>query len=535
MLNKFIICFKNTLLLASVLSTVALSSCRDDETEPIDTGLPTVAITPSVISDIVWNTVTLKVEATDNIALKSIELRIDGTSVGTATTSPYEFSWDTQKIADGEHTITGVARDEAGNEKTMEIKLTVRNILLSADIPDDFLQVERESQYQNRGFIFLSDNLGKVIAALEYHNGDHIEIKAPDFNGSEFAVTEAHTWYYDDNLKLNTTEKVGRGTWSLTYAPYYGEDFEFAGDAELNFTNTASGYDYYMHTNWTSWLQNPESNAAKPLILFSPSMLYIHRVDLETGQETYNVIPSITAGNTNAEVDLSLVTKPMTTEIKDVPNAFNYAYVQLMGLRSATNDTEMYYDIASYGSQEDGTIVTRYPADAFPAYYSYTDFRDNSSISGTNRSKKPFDLVPLNATIDVTYADNKLAVAPTGTMDFYTVVLQSENQDWIFCGHKNTTEIIIPEIPQILAGKVDRDQSDSYIWSNAYDYAKIDGYEGLVSFIRASEFGFFNLDESQTTEVKSITNDPYSDGRQSLKGRPKNPLSRHIQKRLASQ
>jgi hypothetical protein len=52
---------------------------------------------------------------TGGVAPVSARLVVDGTPVGTSvTTSPYSFSWDTTKLADGTHTIAVTATDGAG-------------------------------------------------------------------------------------------------------------------------------------------------------------------------------------------------------------------------------------------------------------------------------------------------------------------------------------------------------------------------------------------------------------------------------------
>jgi hypothetical protein len=44
---------------------------------------------------------------------------LDGTTVlATDTSSPYSFSWNTNKIAKGTHKLTAVATDGAGNSTT---------------------------------------------------------------------------------------------------------------------------------------------------------------------------------------------------------------------------------------------------------------------------------------------------------------------------------------------------------------------------------------------------------------------------------
>jgi hypothetical protein len=294
---------------------------------------------------------------------------------------------------------------------------------------------------------------------------------------------------------------------------------ENGGQAELVFNNMANGYAYSFFTNGYSGPIDPENSTASATLNVSPSKLLIIRTDLETDERTYALIPSIVTGD-NDEIDLSLATNAMTVETKEPPANFPYAVIGIVGLRAANNDTELYHDIARIHRTGEGTIVINYPGNAFPAYHSYTGMSNDGHISASNRSLKPFDLVPLNATIEATYANNKLTVATTGTMDFYNVTIsktfgETSNQFWSFYADKSTTEIIVPEIPGILSDLAFRDLREGYMSSIASDYAKIDGgYSGLLSFVKESKEGLRDLDANPITEVKSITNEADHGSRQ---------------------
>jgi hypothetical protein len=58
------------------------------------------------------------ITATDNVAVTSVELRVDGVLAGTDTTSPYLVKWSTRSLVDGSYTLTAVASDAAGNSAT---------------------------------------------------------------------------------------------------------------------------------------------------------------------------------------------------------------------------------------------------------------------------------------------------------------------------------------------------------------------------------------------------------------------------------
>jgi Concanavalin A-like lectin/glucanases superfamily/Bacterial Ig-like domain len=58
-----------------------------------------------------------------------VQFRVNGANVGSAdTTSPYSFSWNTVPLPDGQHTLSAVARDAAGNTRTSaNVSVTVDN------------------------------------------------------------------------------------------------------------------------------------------------------------------------------------------------------------------------------------------------------------------------------------------------------------------------------------------------------------------------------------------------------------------------
>jgi glycosyl hydrolase family 9/cellulase-like Ig domain-containing protein/Big-like domain-containing protein/Calx-beta domain-containing protein len=88
-------------------------------TNSADVEPPTIAITEPANNASVSGTVKAAVAATDNVAVAGVQYKLDGANLGSEiTTSPYGLDWDTTKSANGSHTLTAVARDAAGNQKT---------------------------------------------------------------------------------------------------------------------------------------------------------------------------------------------------------------------------------------------------------------------------------------------------------------------------------------------------------------------------------------------------------------------------------
>jgi hypothetical protein len=68
----------------------------------------------------------LKVNALDDRGVTQVSLYADGTVLGTDTSAPYNFNWDTSALADGsQHTLMAVARDQAGNTTNISTAVTL--------------------------------------------------------------------------------------------------------------------------------------------------------------------------------------------------------------------------------------------------------------------------------------------------------------------------------------------------------------------------------------------------------------------------
>lgn len=497
---------KHVLIMTLVSATTWLTSCKDDENP--DTTLPDVKVTSSATSDIVWNTVTLTVEASDDLGIETLELRIDGTSVKTATTSPFDFAWDTQTVADGEHTIAATGTDKSGNQKTFEIKLTVQNILLEADIPSDFLRTGESSE---AGYIFLSDKDGKVIVTKQFENGDHIELRAPAYNEGTFNVTEVINDPSDNRTILGTITEVSRGRWVLTNGTYEEEPSP-VGSAQLTFTNAATDMGYYVMTNGGDGYTDQSQTSAEVSLYYDPSMLYIESND----GASYGLFNSIKVGS-NPAINLGNVNKTFTQETLDLPEGISYLYMTLYGLPSATSINRNYIYLRQYSGQ--GAEIS-YPG-TFPAYYSKVEM-SGDGYSVYNETRKVYDIVPLNADIDIALADNKFTGSVTGDLDFVIYEATSGGIDWAFLSKKGTQSVVIPEIPAILSELVPFNSETAEVSLTAIDYYKITGYDGLLSFMKSSERGYVDIDKDFVTETKQIELDLTDNGsRQSANSRPK--------------
>lgn len=91
-----------------------------------DNQAPTVTVTAPASP--VSGTITLTAAASDNQGVVTVRFLADGMVIGTDTTAPYSFDWDTTAVANGDVTLTAEADDNAGNTGvSADVVVTVQN------------------------------------------------------------------------------------------------------------------------------------------------------------------------------------------------------------------------------------------------------------------------------------------------------------------------------------------------------------------------------------------------------------------------
>ncbi len=188
----------------------------------LDTRAPTASISSPASGSTVSGTVPVSANASDNVGVSGMQFRLDGSNLGGEDTeAPYSASWDTTTVADGDHTLTAVARDEAGNTTTSEpISVTVDNTAPVATIDSG----PTGTALSNSASFSFSSETGATLAcklddepdfvacssSKEYTNlpnGPHtFSVRATDEAGNTGEVSR--TWMVDTTLP-NTTITSG--------------------------------------------------------------------------------------------------------------------------------------------------------------------------------------------------------------------------------------------------------------------------------------------------------------------------------------
>jgi hypothetical protein len=94
-----------------------------------DTTAPTVSIINPAANEIVSDTTPVAANASDNVAVASVQFFLDGKALGSAVTvSPYAINWDTTTASGGAHVLSAQATDTSGNVGTStNVTVTVQN------------------------------------------------------------------------------------------------------------------------------------------------------------------------------------------------------------------------------------------------------------------------------------------------------------------------------------------------------------------------------------------------------------------------
>jgi exonuclease III len=94
-----------------------------------DTTAPTVSITSPVANATVAGTIDVAMSARDDRAVARVDLLVDGTVIGSATTAQYRQAWDTSTVVNGSHMLRARAYDTSGNAgDSVAVWVTVNNL-----------------------------------------------------------------------------------------------------------------------------------------------------------------------------------------------------------------------------------------------------------------------------------------------------------------------------------------------------------------------------------------------------------------------
>jgi hypothetical protein len=94
-------------------------------------GLPSVTITAPANNSVVFGTVAITANASDDVGVTQVEFFVDGQSIGigidTNGTGGWSVNWDTETWSEGSHTVTATATDTAEHTASDGVTFSVDN------------------------------------------------------------------------------------------------------------------------------------------------------------------------------------------------------------------------------------------------------------------------------------------------------------------------------------------------------------------------------------------------------------------------
>ncbi|RAW02738.1 hypothetical protein [Pseudochryseolinea flava] len=391
------------------------------------------------------------------------------------------------------------------NEPSVE-----ENALLTFTVPNDALWDGEEMK--ERGFVFLSDENGKLITSKEYKNGENVTLTSSEFKGDKFYLTQVV--YYDGDVNGDGIDETQVNAW--TYADFQrGQDWsvfyeksaqdpEYVGDAKFTFTNYAEDSYYYGTTNGDEVDYNGEGTPSARLIK-SPSLLYLTRNS--EGTIRYNVFSNVVVGNNT--INLNDVSKEHMFVTVQVPDGMSYMNSELTAFPNE-KDYSNPYRIGDYyrNGPEDPSYKILFPGNAFQEYYVET-FMENETIEYSNGARLTATLGFPEITSDVTmdFSNGKLTYAATGEFDFLTTGFRYDNDGdkayWYYLLPKSSTSRSVPafEIPEAL--KEYFPEFDAPLEYTINEHESIDSYNDFLDFVGKKEAGInaFNSPGTVYTEI----------------------------------
>src|SRR5262249_27577767 len=102
---------------ADAVGNISAPSSQASAVVTADTTAPTVSRTSPTNGATVSGTITVSANASDNVGVVGVQFKLDDVvNLGAEdTASPYSVTWNTVSATNGNHTLTAVARDAAGN------------------------------------------------------------------------------------------------------------------------------------------------------------------------------------------------------------------------------------------------------------------------------------------------------------------------------------------------------------------------------------------------------------------------------------
>jgi len=427
---------------AILLTGCLLAACHKDNSGVV----PVFGFKDLKEGKVVWNTTTIELTIPDPGAIVNASLYAGDNLVATAGKAPFSLEWNTLSVADGTYELRAVVTDRSGGHQEIHSTIVVQNTLLRFSVRPDHLTAPDGTQ--DRGWIFLSDHDGSVIAFTEITNGAEIRLSNPAFNKGTFMLSEAYLRDTGTSLDITSFVEVSRGNWAPAAA---NKDQAVIGKLDWHFKDSLNFHPFFASSSGDSQLFFEGGTFVQLQLTNSPSKLFIREVGQEVNH--YNLLNGLTASQQYAGLFTDM-NKPFSLQTYKAPTGTTRVGVRLYGFL-APNKFDEFYVLGAF-TQYLGQVIIEYPGTEFPIYGSENLCNANGYRINSFHPTQMIDVAPLKAEVQFKdLSNNKASLATFGDFDVYVMgwgyATKFTSFSWSVLGGPGRSEVVkLPDFPQSL-------------------------------------------------------------------------------------
>ncbi|HSW85417.1 MAG TPA: Ig-like domain-containing protein [Candidatus Saccharimonadales bacterium] len=433
-------------------STITVNVNNGDRTAP------TVSITSPANNSNVTGQVPINASASDNVSVTSVVFQVDGNTKSTTTTSPYSYTWDTNKFVSGTHTITAIASDAAGNTSTSTISLNSTN---GDTTPPTSTITSPTNNATVSGNVTLAatstDNVGVLYGVFEVDSQALIFQQTPPYTytwNSRNVTDGIHTISFlaDDIagnysiVSININVNNNGDTTPPTQPTSLTSTANAYNKVTLNWTASTDNVGvvgYYIVRNGTTIAQTTGT-----------AITYVDNTVNAQTSYSYQVMAYDAAGNTSPLSLASNVTTPPAVESTPptqptnlVATAASSSQINLTWNPSSDNIGVTGYDVYRNGTKIATSSTNSFgdvglsPSTSYSYFVIARDAAGNSSLASNTASAITYPVISLGSISGVIHASNG-----GGTLAGVTITINFSGAVHTYTSSSNGT-YSIPNVP----------------------------------------------------------------------------------------
>lgn len=426
---------------------------------------PTLGFKDLKEGSMLWNTATIELILPDPGQVLSTSLYAGSNLVATSAKAPFSLEWNTLSVSDGAYELRAVVTDRNGGQQEARSSVVVQNALLKFSVKSDHLTAADGTL--DRGWIFLSDQDGSVIAFTEMVNGAEIRLNNPAFNKGNFMLSEAYLRDAGTTLDITSFVEVPRGNWAPA-AANKGQDI--IGKLDWHFKDSLNFHPFFASSSGDSQLFFEGGTFVQLQLTNSPSRLFIREVGQDINH--YNLLSGLTTSQQYAGLFTDM-NKSFSIQTYKAPTGNTRIGVRLYGFL-APNKFDEFYVLGAF-TQYLGQVLIEYPGTDFPIYGSENLCNANGYRINSFHPTQMIDVTPLKAEVQFKDLSNsKASLATFGNFDVYVMgwgyATKFTSFSWSVLGGPGRSEVVkLPDFPQTLR----------QVGYETFDPAKL-GFAGVV-------------------------------------------------------